>query len=186
MKYILFGGEIHYAKGGAHDFINTSECLKDLIRQALGLMDEEISWWHIINIETKKVITGSPDQAFDAPSVPKSILIPKDKDGTELVTNERRRQIQEEGWTSEHDDEHDEGQIAKAAACYIDVALTGLVIDDASYFHEQPSYNRGPAHWPWDRTWWKPSDDPIENLTKAGALTIAEIDRIKRKIENGI
>lgn len=38
------------------------------------------------------------------------------------VQAERRRQIEAEGWTPEHDDEHSHGQMARAAACY---ALAG-------------------------------------------------------------
>lgn len=33
--------------------------------------------------------------------------------------------------------------------------------------------------WPWDAKWWKPSDDPIKNLVKSGALIAAEIDRLQ-------
>ncbi len=36
----------------------------------------------------------------------------------------------------------------------------------------------GPMRWwPWGKSWWKPSDDPIRDLEKAGALIAAEIDR---------
>jgi len=38
-----------------------------------------------------------------------------------------------------------------------------------------------PFTWPWEASWWKPSDDPIRNLAKAGALIAAEIDRLQRK-----
>ncbi|MCT5529908.1 hypothetical protein LZL70_30340, partial [Pseudomonas aeruginosa] len=38
------------------------------------------------------------------------------------VQAERRRQVEAEGWTPEHDDEHSHGQMARAAACY---ALAG-------------------------------------------------------------
>ena len=34
------------------------------------------------------------------------------------VAAERRRQIEAEGWTPEHDDEHSAGQLAGAAGCY--------------------------------------------------------------------
>jgi hypothetical protein len=38
---------------------------------------------------------------------------------------------------------------------------------------------RGPLHrWPWEPEGWKPSDDPIRNLVKAGSLIAAEIDRL--------
>lgn len=34
------------------------------------------------------------------------------------LARERERQIASEGWTPEHDDAHDDGQMAKAAAVY--------------------------------------------------------------------
>lgn len=39
---------------------------------------------------------------------------------------------------------------------------------------------RLPAHgaWPFDAPSWKPSEDPIKNLVRAGALIAAEIDRL--------
>ena len=39
-----------------------------------------------------------------------------------------------------------------------------------------------PDEWPWNITWWKPSTDPVRNLTKAGALIAAEIERIQRAV----
>ncbi len=38
--------------------------------------------------------------------------------GVELIAAERQRQMTAEGWTHEHDDEHDDGSLATAAACY--------------------------------------------------------------------
>ena len=38
--------------------------------------------------------------------------------GIELIQEERTRQVQEEGWTPEHDEEHGDGELALAAACY--------------------------------------------------------------------
>ena len=34
------------------------------------------------------------------------------------VLTERRRQVEAEGWTTAHDDEHEDGQLAAAAASY--------------------------------------------------------------------
>ena len=34
------------------------------------------------------------------------------------IIDERIRQIEAEGWTPDHDDEHDKGELAAAAACY--------------------------------------------------------------------
>ena len=38
-----------------------------------------------------------------------------------------------------------------------------------------------PPTWPWDESWFKPTpDDRIRELVKAGALILAEIDRLQR------
>jgi len=84
------------------------------------------------------------------------------------IAAERHRQIEAEGWTPEHDDDHTSGQIAGAAACY---ALTAVA-----------HWGAGPAieHlWPWSRAWWKPKDKR-NNLVRAAALIAAEIDRLDR------
>ncbi|EMV3551293.1 hypothetical protein AACI63_001068 [Escherichia coli] len=67
----------------------------------------------------------------------------------------------------EHDDEHCNGELAMAAVCYINE--TGTV-----------NRNGGkPWGWPWDASWWKPNARR-RNLVKAGALILAEIERIDR------
>lgn len=80
--------------------------------------------------------------------------------GASMIAAERQRQIEVEGWTHEHDDEHRHGELVSAAVCYAKPALAD-------------------TYWPWDPFWWKPSDDPIRNLVKAGALIAAEIDRLR-------
>lgn len=83
------------------------------------------------------------------------------------VLAERERQQAEEGWTPEHDDEHCNGELAMAAVCYINE--TGTV-----------NRNGGkPWGWPWDASWWKPNARR-RNLVKAGALILAEIERLDR------
>jgi len=93
------------------------------------------------------------------------------------VVRERRRQIAEEGWTPEHDDEHADGQLAQAAATY--AAAAALDGPDASVM--QDSGAGGTPHhilamWPWDMEWWKPKDRR-RNLERAGALILAELER---------
>lgn len=94
------------------------------------------------------------------------------KTGVELIAEERERQISTEGWTPEHDDQHQMNEMIAAADCYM---TTAAITDQGGC---------GPGdcqdHWPWDTEWWKPSEDPIRNLVKAGALIAAEIDRIAR------
>lgn len=80
------------------------------------------------------------------------------------VLVERQRQISIEGWTPEHDDEHDTGELALAASCY---ACAGANLDDAA------------RDWPWDASWFKP-DNQHRNLVKAGALILAAIARLYR------
>lgn len=79
------------------------------------------------------------------------------------IQAEREAQISREGWTLPHDDKHDGAEMALAAACY---ALGSTHVG-------------GTRVWPWDREWWKPSDDR-RNLVKAAALIIAEIERLDR------
>lgn len=83
------------------------------------------------------------------------------------VIAERQRQQSVEGWMPEHDDEHCNRELAMAAVCYINE--TGTV-----------NRNGGkPWGWPWDASWWKPNARR-RNLVKAGALILAEIERIDR------
>ena len=96
------------------------------------------------------------------------------------VLAERRRQIEAEGWTPEHDDEHGAGQLAGAAGCYArHVNARGWVIDTPfdNYTTESP-----PMEWPWAYSWWKPTT-PRRDLVKAGALILAEIERLDRMAE---
>jgi hypothetical protein len=86
--------------------------------------------------------------------------------GAELIAAERRRQVDAEGWTPGHDDEHSQGELRRAAACYLSTRADGM--------HSLGRF------WPWEQSWWKPSPDPIRNLAKAGALIAAEIDRLQR------
>lgn len=99
-------------------------------------------------------------------------------EGLARIAAERRRQIEEEGWTPEHDAEHELGELADAAACYAAAAAFGENIG-----HELAEVLGPPEMWPWSPDWWKPSEDPIRNLEKAGALIAAEIDRVLREQE---
>lgn len=87
----------------------------------------------------------------------------------EDIAAERHRQIESEGWKPEHDDEHGLGELAGAAAAY-------AMADDFP--------NKAAELWPWEigadgKNWWKPSDRR-RNLVKAGALIVAEIERLDR------
>jgi len=100
------------------------------------------------------------------------------KTGIELITDERTRQIEVEGWTPEHDQEHADQQMAEAAMCYI--ARTVNMPSGDEYSSSSLS-DFPPEAWPWSPKWWKPDSHPVRNLVKAGALLAAEIDRIQNQ-----
>jgi hypothetical protein len=95
------------------------------------------------------------------------------------VLAERQRQVIEEGLTTEHDDRHDVGELAAAAAAY---ALAAA--DDLHPMSQgDGSFGPGgqpPSMWPWAPHWWKPSEDPRRMLVKAVALGLAQIEQIDR------
>ncbi|HXM59176.1 MAG TPA: hypothetical protein VOB72_27515 [Candidatus Dormibacteraeota bacterium] len=106
--------------------------------------------------------------------------------GTELIAAERRRQIEAEGRTPEHDDQHDGGELIEAARCYVYAALVAEHADLAEWFGLDAEGrfklpHPANARWPWSPAQWKPTGDPVRDLTKAGALIAAEVDRLLRK-----
>ncbi|EIU5571413.1 TPA: hypothetical protein ACHP3Q_001518 [Pseudomonas aeruginosa] len=89
------------------------------------------------------------------------------------VQAERRRQVEAEGWTPQHDDEHADGQMAQAAGCYA-LHAGGVGTD-----WPDGRQNGSALFWPWDKDWWKPTT-PRRDLVKACALALAEIERLDR------
>jgi len=86
------------------------------------------------------------------------------------VLAERERQVKTEGWSSFHDDSHIDGAIGRAGGCYAIAAANELAGIDMTF---------PPASWPWHITWWKPAT-ARRMLVKAGALILAEIERLDR------
>jgi len=98
------------------------------------------------------------------------------KTGVDIIRDERERQINIEGWTEEHDDQHTDSSLAIAAATY---ATPEIV----RYKNGSTCDMSREGLWPeyWDESWFKPTpDDRIKELAKAGALIAAEIDRLQR------
>jgi hypothetical protein len=90
------------------------------------------------------------------------------------VVAERQRQIASEGYSTESDDNYIDGDLAAAAGSY---ALHAHDVDKAKL-------GFAPAWWPWTRDSWKPTT-PRNDLVKAGALILAEIERIDRSADKG-
>jgi hypothetical protein len=112
--------------------------------------------------------------------------------GIELITKERKRQIEKEGWTAEHDDEYELGELASVAVCYASPYRPYVLDKQGDNIYFKDAYPLV-----WDSEWDKrkrhkfgdgivienkslPTNQRIRNLVKAGALIAAEIDRLQR------
>ena len=91
--------------------------------------------------------------------------------GAELISNERNRQIEIEGYSQEHDNEHNYKEFISAAISYL----------MANMIEGYEGYSK--IWWPWDKDAYKPKG-VIEDLTRAGALLAAAIDRYKLQVNN--
>lgn len=94
--------------------------------------------------------------------------------GVEIIAAERQRQMDVEGWSASHDDNHAGAELVCAAICYAE-AGSGYDLEISPSRKQEV-----PFLWPWEAKWWKPSDDIVRNLARAGALIAAEIDRVQR------
>jgi len=110
------------------------------------------------------------------------------------VLKERQRQIETEGWSEEHDDEHTDESLILAAVCYALPSNRRRPIkrsedfDDSGGRGDCPVWRQKikpvPFLWPisWSVDWWKPKTKR-RDLIKAAALLIAEIERMDRKLK---
>lgn len=97
---------------------------------------------------------------------------------TELIRQERVRQILVEDYDPDHDHGH-ERELAAAGASY---ALADLLrqpdLARAIGLPQMSGDDVAPT-WPWHKSYWKPvPDDRVRELVKAGALIAAAIDAI--------
>lgn len=92
----------------------------------------------------------------------------------EDVIKERNKQIVDKNFTSQHDDAMVNHQLTDAAICYAaDYFMRNKKICDDNNFVD--------SIWPWEKYNFKPSVySRREDLVKAAALIIAEIDRLDR------
>lgn len=93
------------------------------------------------------------------------------------VLAERQRQITSEGWTLEHDDQHDDKELALVAALYATPTPLFLreELENGTIFADP---------WPetWESEWDRRTDFPERRrLIVAAALLIAEIERLDRQ-----
>jgi hypothetical protein len=110
--------------------------------------------------------------------------------GVERIAKERQRQIDAEGYDAAHDDEHDDEELAIAAACYamperiyVEQRTAGQIhfVDPFPWVGQdaRPHPSRGNFPEP-ERATLK---QRMRLLEKAGALIAAEIDRLERSAQ---
>ena len=67
-RYILFGGDdTDYSSGGWHDLIDQSDDRDEMIQ--LGKIITPDYWWHVVDMDSGKIIAGSKVQAETAPAL---------------------------------------------------------------------------------------------------------------------
>lgn len=91
----------------------------------------------------------------------------------DLIRKERQRQIDVYGYSDEHIinsiDDYSHGELSDAAACYA----------TNDWFRLYEEGNLAPDTFPWWDKYWKPSpNNRVKELVKAGAMIVAEIDRL--------
>ncbi|MGC3680140.1 hypothetical protein ACPTHG_08280 [Pseudomonas aeruginosa] len=139
-----------------------AECLENVCEDEEDFdVREDVADGRVVAADIAHMLAAAPDK-----EVPQAWLD---------VQAERRRQVEAEGWTPEHDDEHSHGQMARAAACY---ALAG-----SSAPNDGTAALLVSLAWPWDQQWWKPTS-ARRDLVKACALALAEIERLDRAAAN--
>jgi hypothetical protein len=108
-------------------------------------------------------------RALDAERTLRSMLDWQEPRAASDVLAERHRQIVEKGWTPAHDDEHDPGELARAAAAYLLSAFPRSTSDCGF----------AARLWPWDNGLNPKSKR--EDVVRAAALALATIERIDRQ-----
>lgn len=94
--------------------------------------------------------------------------------GIQLIEEERQRQIEEIGYDQEHDDSHGRGELAEAALAFL--------------HSSRGRFDAAAESWPFAGKFTPSHHAPhpagkggcVRDLTKAGALIAAEIDRLNR------
>lgn len=95
------------------------------------------------------------------------------------VITERKRQINQEGYSTKSDDAYQQNELLRAAVCYADNVVSRGWVHDSHFGPEVYQSEEAPDLWPWGLDFWKPKN-PRLDLVRAAALLIAEIERMDR------
>jgi hypothetical protein len=104
------------------------------------------------------------------------------KTGIELIAEERKRQIEKEGYSALHDSNHKPSESIRAAEAYIEAATINADGREDKVLLEYYKAEKGQNCWPWGMVTFKPTTAK-RDLVKAGALIAAAIDRLQMETE---
>ena len=153
----------------SHDAYNI-RCVReadfDRVTAELDTAKETLERWYRLNVQREAKVDAL-QQRLTAADERADVLSPGSALGD--VHIERLRQIDVENRSPVDDDDYSLGQLAYAASGYAQGSVPAQQVQGCL----RPSY------WPWHPRWWKPGS-PRRMLVKAGALILAEIERIDR------
>ena len=152
----------------AVDGLTDHEQKSQAARCPCGGSDDWCPCQNVADRETRDARASTPqaDPVREAAEMPRAWLD---------VMGERARQIAVEGWSTDHDDLYGNRELAQAAESYIHHHV---------WMSDQQRRNTlkyPPLYWPFSRGWWKPTSRR-RDLVKAGALILAEIERLDRAL----
>lgn len=110
------------------------------------------------------------------------------KSAIELITDERKRQIEVKGYDKEHDEMESAFQLSAAAALFIANAHNQYFKDHshhdnmgnvARFQNRELDTRKWKEEWPWQDHDGRADSDVLTSLVKAGALIVAEIERLQ-------
>lgn len=172
---------------------DTPFVVRQIQRIAAWIQSEELDncWVDSTQLHTvggclKKVLTEIDEAEKVVAAQPATLMASAEAGAMADIAAERQRQKDIEGWTPHHDDTHHKGELAAAAACYAfmaskDDTTRGIV----SISEQNPQYADPEKRliavrfWPWEWSWFK-LKDRRRDLIRAGALIVAEIERLDR------
>ena len=155
----------------------------DLIKEAFEIEAEEIGFcldqlWGDYENPYENSDTALAFNLFKKGWLAKARAVPEGfaiKD----VIYERQRQINQEFYSTENDDEYKQNELLRAAVCYAENVIRRGWVFDSNFGPDVYQEEEVPDLWPWDLDFWKPRN-PRRDLVRAAALLIAEIERIDR------
>lgn len=150
----------------AHPAEGVQPSLEQDVRAIVGLLKNREWAEHIGQTELGRELEHEITNLYNSTN-PTQQGLDAQAEAARSVFAERARQIADEGYTPEQDDGYNPGVLALHGGLY------------ACHAYDNLTKKRVPEGWQWDEKWWKPKD-PRTNLVMAGALILAEIERMDR------